>query len=402
MATFLPELSPHKKKDGTHAIMIRITVNRQLKRVPIGYSIIERYWNEERKEVRKNHPDCYVINAAIKAEIIELEKQYLKELTLNKVVSATSLQKKVERQFTGGSFLEYAKRRIERLPSPHTRASQLAIVRKLEIYLKGQDLHFEEITTEFLQEYRNYLSKVLGNSPNTVSSNLKKLKAAYNSAILDGVYEYEKVSPFARIKVKTTKSKRTKLSEQQIKQIEDFICKEGTMVHHAKNAFLFAYYMQGIRVGDLIQLTWGNIKGDRLVYRASKTDKERARIILPKARKILDYYHSSINRPGDYIFPFLKGKNKSKIKEDEWRKLIDSINSRLRNNLMKIATKLGIEKLSMHVARHTFADIARKKTGDIYLVSDALDHGDVRTTENYFASAIGEENDEFVKRVFDL
>src|SRR5690606_20062118 len=140
MATFLPKLSPHKKKDGTHAIMIRINVNRQIKRLPIGYSIIERYWNEERKEVRKNHPYCYVINAAIKAEIIELEKQYLKELTLNKVVSATSLQNKVERQFTGGSFLEYAKRRIERLPSPHTRASQLAIVRTLEIYLKGQDL----------------------------------------------------------------------------------------------------------------------------------------------------------------------------------------------------------------------------------------------------------------------
>src|SRR5690606_23406502 len=121
--TFLPELSPHKKKDGTHAIMTRITVNRQLKRVPIDYSIIERYWNVERKEVRKNHPDSYVINAAIKAKIIELEKQYLKELTLNDVVSAISLQKKVERQFTGGSFLEYAKRRIERLPYPLTGAN---------------------------------------------------------------------------------------------------------------------------------------------------------------------------------------------------------------------------------------------------------------------------------------
>ncbi len=54
----------------------------------------------------------------------------------------------------------------------------------------------------------------------------------------------------------------------------------------------------------------------------------------------------------------------------------------------------------MHVARHTFANIARQMTGDVHIVSDALDHGSISITEGYFGAAEPEENDDLVFKVF--
>jgi integrase len=396
-ATFTPELDNYVNKDGLQSIKIRITVGRKLKRVPVGFAISAKNWNPEKKEVRKTHPQYYQINAVIKAKVIELEQMYLKDQSLNRNVTAESLQKKVVRKYSSESFLDYAKKRISLLPSAATRENQFSIIKKLEAYLKGKDLLFSDITTDFLLEYKNYLIKELGNSNNTVRANIKKLQASYNDAIETGAYEYEKVSPFVRVKIKKEKPKRTKLTEEHIKLLEGLNLTPGIMKYHSRNAFLFSYYMQGMRVSDLLQIDWSQIKGDRLYYKASKTSKGRSRLIISKGMEILNYYRPKT--PKGYVFPFLKGKKKSDYTDEEWVAVLDAANSNIRNYLMEIAQMIGIEKLSMHVARHTFADIARIKTGDIYLVSDALDHGDIKTTANYFAEAEDEDNDKFLKSV---
>ena len=396
-ATFTPELDNYINKDGLQSIKIRITVGRKLKRVPVGFAVSAKQWNPDKKEVRKTHPQSYQINAVIQAKVIELQQLYLKDQSLNRAVTAESLQKKVTRKFSSDSFLDYAKKRISLLTSPGTRENQFSIIGKLETYLKGKDLLFSDITTDFLLEYKNYLIKDLGNSANTARANIMKLQASYNDAVELGVYEYEKISPFTRVKIKKEKPKRTKLTEEHIAAIEAFTPKPGRMIFHAKNAFLFSYYMQGMRVSDLIQLKWSQITDNRLVYTAGKTNKTRSRLITSKGLDILEYYRAKYSN--GYVFPFLKNKKKSDYTEEAWFDIITTANSNIRNKLMLIAKEIGIEKLSMHVARHTFADIARRKTGNIYLVSDALDHGDIKTTANYFSEAESEENDDFARAV---
>lgn len=395
MATFTPELDNYIGKDGNQKIQIRITHERKLKRVGIDFAIAEKFWNPEKREVRKTHPQAAQINSLIKSKILELEQQYLKDSTLNRPVTAKSLQNKIKKQVNGDSFLDYARERVTRMPSSHTRKSQTSVLDKLEAYLKDGDLLFSEVTFEFLTEYKNYLSKKLGNNANTVHANFKTLKSAYNEAVEGGHYEYEKVSPFVRVKVKKAKSSRTRLKEPEIELIENLELKSGKMISHSRNAFLFAYYLQGIRVSDLLQLKWSAVKGDKLTYAASKTGKSRPRIIISKAKVILDEYRFIGMKPSDYIFPFLRQKKQKDYSEDDWRALLDSTNANIRNHLMDIAEMINIPKLSMHVARHSFADIAKRKTGNVYLVSDAMDHGTIQTTENYFSSAESEENDAF-------
>lgn len=131
--------------------------------------------------------------------------------------------------------------------------------------------------------------------------------------------------------------------------------------------------------------------------------KTRGRKIISKAAAILEHYKPqppAKPKPDDYIFPLLRGLDKKQYEPRRWAKLLDAKNSILRKELMAIAAEIGVEKLSMHVARHTFANLARQATGDIYLVSDALDHSSVRITEGYFSDAEPEENDELVRKIF--
>jgi site-specific recombinase XerC len=55
----------------------------------------------------------------------------------------------------------------------------------------------------------------------------------------------------------------------------------------------------------------------------------------------------------------------------------------------------------MHVDRHSFADIANRKTGNVFAVSHALGYSSVSVTEDYFSAASRAENDDLVAAVYD-
>ena len=48
--------------------------------------------------------------------------------------------------------------------------------------------------------------------------------------------------------------------------------------------------------------------------------------------------------------------------------------------------EIDSEGLSMHVARHSYADFARRKSGDLFAISQTLGHKSLETTEAYLKS----------------
>ncbi len=397
--SFHVELNNRKKSDGTQSIQIRITHNRKLKRISIGKSIPEEHWNPEKSEVRKTHSQYRQINTLIRAKILELERSYLENSIMNRPTTAESLVSKLKREITGESFIDYAKARIEKMVSPWTRKSQTSVIKKLEEYVGTKGLFFLEINYEFLINYERHLKKQK-NSVNTIHANMKTIKAIYNEAFNSGYFVPEKGSPWILYKPKKAKSSRAKLSETQIADIEKLELNPGTNEWHSKNIFLLSFYLQGMRTSDIMQLQWGQIKGDRVEYTAGKTEKFRSKKLIVRAKEILHHYHYPGLRPGDYVFPFLKSSNKSKLTADEWIKVIGSKNALINGHLSTIAEKIGVKKISMHVARHSFADIANRKTGDVHKVSDALGHSSVSVTENYLKAATRSENDDLVNSVY--
>lgn len=61
----------------------------------------------------------------------------------------------------------------------------------------------------------------------------------------------------------------------------------------------------------------------------------------------------------------------------------------------------GIEKkVSMHIARHSFANIARQKNANVYDISKALGHSNLKITETYLAKFDTTSQDATMKQVF--
>ncbi len=402
--TFSFVLHTHVLADKTRKILLRITQHRTHKYIDIGYSVKAEDWNKEKKEVRRSHPLWAEIKMVMDAKLIEAKQTYLKNLSQDIPISSTNIKRQLKKEIIGDSFLNFADAYIQNMPNASSQTARESIINKLKEYLGKskngvqKDLLFPELDYKFLVNYEKHLKR-LGNGKNTIHGNIKFLKTVYNFALKTRHFRTSD-NPFLEYSAPQEKSSRTRLKPFQIEDIENYQAKPNTPKFHARNIFLFSYYLQGMRVKDLLLLRWKQIKGDYLHYKSSKANKERPRKLHRRAREILNLYRSERAKPNDYVFPYMAGIDEKQLEPKKWVKKIDGQNSKIRKQLMLIAEELGIEKLSMHVARHTFANIARQITKDIFVVSDALDHSSISITENYFGSAAPEENDDLVKQVF--
>lgn len=401
--SFNIELDPKEKKNGKHEIRIRMSQNRKHKRFNVGFAIEKKLWNAEKQQVRATHPLSTIINAAIQTKLMEVQKEYLQSVPLEQPISIAELQKKAKRDVSGGDFVSYFKERLNTYENGSTRRTLEKVLTKLEAYLKGKELFFTEINHDFLDNYVIHLRRVLGNSDSTIHHNVRTLRAIFNQALVSQRYVPKGISPFFGYKLSKGKSNRSKLNMEEIEKIEAFQPAEGTNLFHARNFFLLSYYLLGMRVSSMIKLKWSNIDGNRCRYQAAKGDKPMDVLIPPKGLEILEFYRNANKRGSEYIFPFLKKGEKIDPSSKEDAQKLESITATINKNLKKMASELGIEKnISSHVARHSFAYTARKRTGnDIYAIQKALGHSSVSVTENYFGSEETIEADGLSKLLFE-
>lgn len=213
--------------------------------------------------------------------------------------------------------------------------------------------------------------------------------------------------PFNDYKVpsESKRESKTKLTIEQIHAIQALDLIEGSLEWDARNAFLFSFYSGGIRFGDLCCLTWDNIINEKLVYTMNKNEKSFSMELTKNQWEIL----LRMNDSSKYIFPFL---NESKDYSDPMilRRDIGSKNAQLNGKknkgyetgLKKIASHAGIdENISMHVARHSFAQIAVDHGISVYDLSASLKHTSLATTQQYLKSLSEDSVNRTMKKLFE-
>jgi len=270
---------------------------------------------------------------------------------------------------------------------------------RLSDFRNNQELNFEEIDISFLEEFQKYLRK-LGNNQTTISKYLKALRSTFYKAIDSGKYT-SKANPFSSFKIKVGQPNKDRLNLEEIIKIEKLELTQGTLISHVRNVFLFSFYNAGIRISDLLMLKWQNIQNGRLVYKMYKTNRTHSLLLKEKPLAILDHYRPDDTKKEDYIFPFFK----NNIDYSDPLFLHNQIGAKtalINKYLKEIAKKAEIDKnITTHTARHSFADIARKKEKNLYNLSKALGHSSIKVTEAYLASFDEAAVDETLNNVFD-
>ncbi|MDR6194939.1 site-specific integrase [Siphonobacter sp. SORGH_AS_0500] len=392
------ELGSKPKKNGRYPLFLRITQDRKLKRIYLGYDIAIKDWNSEKKEVRRSEKMFAVINRTIEDKIAEVAKlkQELKH------VNASTIAENLYGKATE-SFFDFAYTYIEK-QSYNTQRNLKNEVNKLLEFTQNRNLLFADLSLQMLEGYQSWLKTVRKNSQSTVRMSLVKIQTIVNHAIEKKILPVNE-NPFLGLKTAEGKPTRVRLTDEELQRFAAVELEPDSLLWHTRNYWMFAYYAAGVRFSDLTTLKWKNIEDGRLTYIMRKTahvtDKAHSIQLPKKALDILGYYTPKIKRKEDYLFPIL---NISKVLESEFDLLkeISSKNAMHNLRLKKICKKAEIEKeVSFHSARHTFADLGRRKIKDVYAVSKLLRHSKISMTEKYLNSFDTDTVDQAMKDLFD-
>ena len=402
MVTFNIELSSKPNKgQKEHLLMLRITSNRRKARIALMYSVLPNQFISKAtnfKFIRASHPGHSAINSYLENQINSAKTIAQEILNEKKPVTAIEIKKRLLKN-KGNSFFEFARRRASSFKEKGEIGSfkkYNAVISSIQEFVgENIDLLFEEIDIDFLNRYRTHLTKS-EKAQTTIHGYFSKIRTIFNIAVRDGLIE-SGISPFINYKIKEGTPSKDRLSLAEIYKIEVLNLPENTPIWHARNAFLFSFYNAGIRISDILKLNWNNINAGRLVYTMYKTNKVHSLKLKEKPLAILEKYK---NNGESYIFPFFS----DRYDYSDPMFLHNQIGAKtaLINKYLKdIAKKAEInKKVTTHTARHSFADIARQKTDNLYNLSKTLGHSSLKVTEAYLASFDEKAVDDTLDSVF--
>jgi integrase len=396
------ELNSKANRYGTYRLILRITLDNRHVRTNLDYSVPKTDFNRKAKGhqyIRKSNPDSETINKYLLDTMNAANIAMSKVLEENPYASAKDILKAIKGQSLT-DFFDFANQLVEemKLLNIGNYKRNKTVVTKFRVYVgDGKKLPFDSLTPTLFDQYRNYLASELKNNQNTIDSNFRNLKAILSKARKRDLFPDG--ASVIRTKTPKTKPERSRLTNEEIVRIQNLTIRTDRLLHDVRNGFLFSIYCGGIRVGDMLRLTWAQVSGDRLEYHMQKTHKTVAFPISGPAMAILNEYRPTESEPEKLVFPFLIDSFHKLSPEDQFAE-ISSKTAIYNRYLGTLAGKADITKhISSHTARHTFADLARQGDADLYSISKALGHSSLSITEKYIKGFDQDAVDEVVNIV---
>ena len=243
------------------------------------------------------------------------------------------------------------------------------------------------------------MATLKGNKETTMSLLFRTLRSAYNKAIEDKCARKSDY-PFNQYRISkfdVTTEKRAIAKTEVLKFTKEAQpIGKRQYVQLSKDIFIFSYLCGGINFTDIANLTNANIiEGKRLHYVRQKTGKLIKLGLSEEAIQIIEQYAPESK---GYLFPILDSKiHKTPLqKQNRIHKILGKVNK----NLKLLAAQLGVEaNLTTYVARHSFASVLKKSGVNIALISEALGHSDLATTQIYLDSFDNEQVDDAMKNL---
>ena len=415
--------------DGSHPFVVRVTKNRKQVYRYTGLSLLPKYWNADKKEIRRSYPEpqreelvkSLKVWEAKYSEaagtLAEADEQHDAQAVFTKAIEGRKATRRVK-------VLAY----IEELAAGMAAVGQIGnagIYRDLGNQLakfvgseynapepplgKGQeaekavwvgkfDIPFERVTVAFCTEWEAAL-RATGVEEITLSLRFRTLRAVLNKAIAAGVARSEHY-PFARtvaerhkfsvgkFDVSTTKRALPRDAVRQLEALEP----ATDRLRLAKEVFLFSFYCGGINFVDLAQLRWRDLSfnqagvAERLHYVRQKTGgKFSLKLLAPAAALIAAYAPLTRASTEGYLFPILdptRHHTPVQIK-NRLHKILGQVN----RDLKVLAEQAGITTpLTTYVARHSFATALKLSGTSTAVISQSMGHTSEAVTAIYLDS----------------
>jgi integrase len=374
-------------KDNSHPLYIRITHLRIKTFIQLNVSIMFNDWDAGLQTVKnscKLYDDIRHLNAYIQKKKTEVntfindlyDSGNIEGMTAKDIKNAFLLKS------DNFSFQDYTNKLIKEMESSGRYGNAMSYKQALSFVIRNndkQDIQFRNLNYSFLLKLES-AHLAAGNTRNSLAVYFRAIRAIYNRAIKTGIAKPEWY-PFKNYSIKTMKTPKRAISKTDIMKIEAFNPPDGSPLFHARNYFMFSFYMVGLNFSDMAMLKLSNIVRNRIEFNRQKTGKFYSLELYDKPKAIVDLYTKSKSKT-DYIFPIVSRQEPILIRKDIKNQL------KLYNNTLKLLAKeLEIGgNLTSYVTRHSWASIGKALNVPVTVISEALGHENLRTTQIYLDS----------------
>lgn len=383
MTTVKVKFRPSTVEGRPGTIVCLVTHRRIARQITTGYKVFPCEWDEERSEPVAAGNDG---RAAIVQSITQKLRSDMERLEAiikrfdNGRSSYSSDDVVAEFRRTGGenaffNFMENTIERLRQLNHSGTAKNYSAALGSFKRFRNSEDIPMEAIDQMMMEDYQAYL-KSAGLTPNSISFYMRILRAVYNRAVEQGLTEDR--NPFRTVFTGVEKTRKRAISISDIKRIRDLDLSPKPGLEFARDLFLFLFLCRGMSFIDAAFLKKSDIRNGVLTYRRHKTNQVLHIKIIKPIKELVDRYS---NKDSPYLLPII-----TRPHCDE-RRQYETALRRINKSLKTIAcmVKLPIP-LTTYVSRHAWASIAKSKNIPVNVISDALGHDSIATTQIYLAS----------------
>lgn len=383
-----------------YKIRIRVIYQRKIWEFTPGCMATVEMWNELGSSKK---PKIVEIRKDLQSSF-ELVKQHVRELSDSGNFSFELMNNRMKAG-TGDTINSVFKAKINDLKKEGREGSRSYydnVLKGIERF-KGGNIKLKSVTVSWLKSYEKFLlsektskkEDAKGKTYTTVGFHMRAIRSIMNKAKNDKLIK-ESDYPFVKggYKIPTGKGRHIALNVEQIMQIINYSDgKESTAFY--RDLFVFSFFCNGINFADLLRLKFVNIQNNNVIWLRQKTIntdtvKEEIKAILgPEMKSIIEKWGNE-PKPGNFIFPILKGGES----QAEIKAIVKNTIRHTNNRLERIGKELKLGKISTLTTRHSFATIAKNNGNKIALISECLGHSDIRVTMHYLS---GFEESERVK-----
>ncbi|MFI3261267.1 MAG: site-specific integrase [Rikenellaceae bacterium] len=383
MASIKVKFRPSKVEGKEGVIYYQIICNRVSRQIATEYRIYRSEWNDDISNIAMSEFDngrnkiLINIKERIKLDLNRLNHIVVSLGRHNLSFYADDVVKLFEKELKGQTlfiFMQGVITRLRELRKERCVETYTTTLKSFIRFREGEDLLLTDINSDLMISYEAYL-KYLGVSMNTISFYNRILRAVYNRAVEQELIDQK--YPFKKVYTGVDKTVKRALPIKFIKQIKEYDLSLNPKMAYARDMFMLSFYTRGMSFVDMAYLKKKDLQNGVITYRRRKTGQQ----LHIKWEKCMQEIVSKYESETEYLVPII-----TKKVENE-RRFYQKELAKINIQLKKLSELLSIQMpLTMYVARHSWASIAKSKNVPLSVISEGMGHDSEATTQIYLAS----------------
>lgn len=383
MASVKVKFRPSNIAEREGTIYYQIIQERRQRQLFTDYHILSSEWDEKRSIItcnQKNERKTFIlsIRERIRWDVERLIKIIRKFDNNGLSYSADDVIDEFNRHVNEYSLFNFMESMIVKLKQNgkiRTSETYAAALNSFKKFRQDEDIMLDCLNSGIMESYEAW-HRQRGVAPNTISFYTRILRAAYNRAVEDEIIENR--NPFRHVYTGVDKTVKRALPFQIIKKIKNLDLSLIPELDFARDMFIMSFMLRGMSFIDMAYLRKSDLVNGYVTYRRRKTGQQLTIEWTKEMQIILDKYPENAS---NYLLPIIRNTG---INE---RCAYRNVGYNINHNLKRIAKEVGVTiPLTLYVARHSWASVAKAKGIPLSVISEGMGHDSETTTQIYLAS----------------